>query len=160
MKRWLDGLPTTALVTVTGCVLAVFTSLFYFAAELRGHQLDGSNFGLWLGFVASMLGVAYAWFHKKRESYQHPPTESQRVDPDLEGLPGVTGPEGDLDGGDGGDETESGSPGPARPEDMTIRYPRRRQRGDTGPIVTRAASRTRTRRSRANPVVPEGEPDG
>ena len=69
MKAWLSDLPTTALVTLTGCVLALLTAGFYFGATLSGRAIAEGAWALWLAFVAAMLGVGYAQFAKKRETY-------------------------------------------------------------------------------------------
>jgi hypothetical protein len=62
MKAWLADLPTTALVIATGCVLALLTALFFFAATMSRSPIDDGN---WTGatcdagalgdFVAFML---------------------------------------------------------------------------------------------------------
>jgi len=69
MKTWLADLPTTALVIATGCVLAVLTALFFFGATISRYPIDGGNWTAWLAFVAATLGVGYAQFAKKRETY-------------------------------------------------------------------------------------------
>jgi len=70
MKTWLADLPTTALVIAAGCVLAVLTALFFFAATISRYPIDDGNWTAWLAFVAATLGVGYAQFAKKRETYQ------------------------------------------------------------------------------------------
>ena len=69
MKAWLADLPTTALVIATGCVLAVLTALFFFSATISRYPIDDGNWTAWLAFVAATLGVGYAQFAKKRETY-------------------------------------------------------------------------------------------
>lgn len=66
MKAWLSGLPTTALVIFTGCVLAFLTCLFFFLVVLIGRTVDDGNWNAWLLFVAALLGVGYQQFSKKR----------------------------------------------------------------------------------------------
>ena len=72
MKAWLADLPTTALVIATGCALALLTALFFFGATIAGRPIDDGNWTAWLMFVAAMLGVGYAQFAKKRETYIPP----------------------------------------------------------------------------------------
>ena len=69
MKAWLADLPTTALVIATGCVLALLTALFFFAATMSRYPIDDGNWTAWLAFVAAELGAGYAQFAKKRETY-------------------------------------------------------------------------------------------
>src|SRR5687768_2790812 len=78
--KWLGELPTTALVTLTGCICALGTAGFYFTAATRAVEIDEVPFGMWLGFVAAMLGIAYQWFGKKRDTYHASPPNQ----PDIE----------------------------------------------------------------------------
>jgi hypothetical protein len=68
VKKWLEGLQTTALVIATGCLLAFLTGGFFFFATVRQKPIDNGNFTAWLMFVAAMLGVGYATFAKKRDT--------------------------------------------------------------------------------------------
>lgn len=86
MKRWLADLPTTAAVTVSGIALAFGTGLALLGAMALGREVQEGALGLWLAFVAAMLGVGYAQFAKKRDTYtpsppNPPDVEDVRADP-------------------------------------------------------------------------------
>ena len=80
MKTWLADLPTTALVIATGCVLALLTALFFFAATMSRYPIDDGNWTAWLAFVAAELGAGYAQFAKKRETYVPAPPAPAPLD--------------------------------------------------------------------------------
>lgn len=68
MKKWLDGMPTAALVVVTGCTLALLTWGVFAVQVFRGKPFDEAAWALWLGFVSAVMGVYYLSFSKKRET--------------------------------------------------------------------------------------------
>lgn len=66
MNRVAQGVPTTQVQVIVGGWLAFGTFLLYAVLAVRGTAIDGVAFGLWLGFVAACLGIAYKQFHAKR----------------------------------------------------------------------------------------------
>lgn len=89
-KAWLADLPSTALVIFTGCVMAVATAGFYFAATWNQKAIDDGNWTAWLMFVAATLGVGYAQFAKKRDTYV--PDSLPRDIEDRSGVPKAATP--------------------------------------------------------------------
>jgi H+/Cl- antiporter ClcA len=82
VKAWLKDFPTTALVAVTGCFLAILSGIMFWIAQWREWNIDDTELAIFLSFVAAMCGIAWAWFGKKRDTW----------DP-LKGVPPGTDPE-------------------------------------------------------------------
>lgn len=61
-----QGVPTTQVQVIVGGWLAFGTFILYAVLAVRATAIDAMAFGLWLGFVAACLGIAYKQFHAKR----------------------------------------------------------------------------------------------
>ena len=85
MKTWLKDFPTTALVAVTGCFLAIYSGVMYWIAVWREWPMEEFLLAVWLGFVASLCGIAYKWFGKKRDTWD--PLKGQPPGKDPEDTP-------------------------------------------------------------------------
>lgn len=68
LQRWFGDLPGLQLVTATGCFLAVYSGIMYWVAIWREWKMEEMILAVWLGFVASLCGVAFFWFGKKRDT--------------------------------------------------------------------------------------------
>lgn len=75
LNYWLHTVPTTQFQVLLGTMLSLGTFLAYTHWQglvLRGEggeaviAIDAVIFGLWLGFIAACLGIAYKQFHAKR----------------------------------------------------------------------------------------------
>lgn len=88
LKVGLKDFPTTVLVTVTGCCLALYSCVMFWVAVWREWRMEEVTLGIWLGFVAALCGVAYMWFSKKRETYKDAPRNGK----DAEDTPSKTAP--------------------------------------------------------------------
>lgn len=87
LKNALKDFPTTALVAVTGCFLAIYTGVMYWIAVWRGWKMDELTLGLWLSFVAALCGIAFMWFGKKRDTWE--PRKDWPPGKDPEDVPSV-----------------------------------------------------------------------
>lgn len=80
LDTWVTHYTSTNWTSFTGLVLAYCTMAFYFGSELfTSKKIDSANFGLWLGFVAALLHIAYKGFKIKRETFNpesHPEVPS------------------------------------------------------------------------------------
>ena len=66
LNKVTQGVPTTQVQVVVGGWLAFGTFVLYAILAIRATAIDAMAFGLWLGFVAACLGIAYKQFHAKR----------------------------------------------------------------------------------------------
>jgi hypothetical protein len=70
---WINGVNSTSLKVVTGCVLAVMLTAFYCFVQsiqtlIKDEPIDPVILGEVLAFAAAFAGIAYKQFAKKRET--------------------------------------------------------------------------------------------
>ncbi len=66
--NWLSKIVSTTMVVTTGCIIALWLTLFYSLATVFGKELDPVTFGSMLAFAASCMGIGYKQFKAKRET--------------------------------------------------------------------------------------------
>lgn len=82
IKDGLKDFPTTVVVTLTGCAMAFGSFVMYWVSVSRGWELDDVTFGLMLGFIAATMGISFAWFRHKRNTYDPEKSTPPAKDPE------------------------------------------------------------------------------